>query len=320
LSEFSARVYRFIFALAAAYNIAFGLWTVVAPNSFFRLFDLELPRYPAIWSCLGMVVGLYGVGYAYASRRLDRAFPFIAIGLAGKILGPIGWVLAVRNGEWSGRTFPLIVFNDLIWWLPFGFFLLEGRPVSSWLRRHVHLLCAASHLAAAIGTVVLLRGGSEAEPDPTRRAAYILENPSAWRAGWILWMIAALTLAAFYARWGSRVPNRAIGFAAFLIAVPGLLCDFLGESMLISSGANRVASYLMGGAANGLYTLAGILLTVATPGVRGWLRSLTWAVWASGVALTVFTVADWPAGYVAASAVLMVLFIPWVLLFGERIR
>ena len=320
MSEFSARVFRFIFALAAAYNIAFGLWTIVAPNSFFFLFDLQFPRYPAIWSCLGMVVGLYGVGYAYAARRLDRAFPFIAIGLAGKILGPIGWVLAVRNGEWSGRTFPLIVFNDLIWWLPFGFFLLEGTAASSWLRRHVHQLCAAAHLAAAIGTVVLLRGGSEAESDPLRRANYTLENPEAWRSGWILWMIAAVTLAAFYARWGSWIPNRAVGFAAFLIAVPGLFCDFLGESALISSGSSRSASLLMGGAANGLYTLAGILLTVVTPGLRGWLRGLTWAVWASGMALTVFTVAGWQAGYVAASAILMVLFIPWVLLFGERIR
>lgn len=320
MSEFGARVYRFIFALAAAYNIAFGLWTVVAPNSFFRLFHLQLPRYPAIWSCLGMVVGLYGIGYAYAARRLDRAFPFIAIGLAGKVLGPIGWVLAVRNGGWSGRTFPLIVFNDLIWWLPFGFFLLEGSTLASWLRRHVHQLCAASHLAAAIGTVLLLRGGSEAEPDPVRRAVYVMENSWAWRGGWILWMIAALTLIAFYAKWGSWIPNRAIGFGAFVVAVPGLFCDFFGESLLISSRADRLASLLMGGAANGLYTLAGILLTVATPGLRGWLRALSWAVWASGVALTVFTVAGWPAGSVTASAILMVLFIPWVLMFGERIR
>ncbi|HJT18762.1 MAG TPA: hypothetical protein VJ853_15300, partial [Thermoanaerobaculia bacterium] len=87
MSDFSARVYRLTFSAAAAYNVAFGLWAALFPYAFFDVFALDAPRYPAIWACLGMVVGLYGAGYAYAAWRLDRAFPFIAIGLAGKILG-----------------------------------------------------------------------------------------------------------------------------------------------------------------------------------------------------------------------------------------
>ena len=72
-----------------------------------------------------MVVGLYGLLYAYAVVRLERAFPIIAVGLAGKIFGPLGWLLAINSGQWPLRTFPLILFNDLIWWLPFGWFLLS---------------------------------------------------------------------------------------------------------------------------------------------------------------------------------------------------
>src|SRR6478672_2697089 len=82
MSEYARRVYRLIFTAAAAYNIAFGLWAALFPRAFFTTFDLEPVSYPAIWACLGMVVGLYGVGYGYAAWRLDRAFPFIAIGLA----------------------------------------------------------------------------------------------------------------------------------------------------------------------------------------------------------------------------------------------
>jgi len=67
MSDFSARVYRVVFGAAAAYNIAFGLWAAIAPHAFFDVFALDAPRYPAIWACLGMVVGLYGVGYAYAA-------------------------------------------------------------------------------------------------------------------------------------------------------------------------------------------------------------------------------------------------------------
>jgi len=74
-----------------------------------------------------MVVGLYGLLYAYAAFRLDRAFAIILVGLMGKIFGPIGWVMAVHSGEWPLRTFPLVLFNDVIWWVPFALFLFQNR-------------------------------------------------------------------------------------------------------------------------------------------------------------------------------------------------
>ena len=86
------------------------------------------PRYPSIWACLGMVVGLYGAVYALAAARLHVAKPLVAIGLAGKVLGPAGWLLAVRSGEWPVRTFTLITFNDVIWWVPFTL-LLDRKSV-----------------------------------------------------------------------------------------------------------------------------------------------------------------------------------------------
>jgi hypothetical protein len=123
------RTYRLIFGLAAIYNIAFGFWTCLRPQSFFEWLQMVPPNYPSIWSCLGMVVGLYGLLYGYAALRLDRAFPIILIGLLGKILGPIGWVMTVHSGEWPLQTFPLVLFNDLIWWVPFGLFLFKNRQL-----------------------------------------------------------------------------------------------------------------------------------------------------------------------------------------------
>src|SRR5262245_23844304 len=55
--------YRIIFTLAGLYNIVFGLWAALAPRAFFWLVDLGEPAHPAIWACLGMVVGLYGLIY-----------------------------------------------------------------------------------------------------------------------------------------------------------------------------------------------------------------------------------------------------------------
>ena len=63
MSAFSSQIYRLIFAAAAAYNILFGLWASLFPYAFFKILNIDPPRYPGIWACLGMVVGLYGVGY-----------------------------------------------------------------------------------------------------------------------------------------------------------------------------------------------------------------------------------------------------------------
>src|SRR4029079_262191 len=230
MSDFARSMYRLIFAAAAAYNILFGLWASLFPRAFFSLFRLGTPQYPGIWACLGMVIGLYGVGYAYAAWRLDRGFVFIAIGLAGKILGPIGWVMSVRNGELPLRTFPLIVFDDLLWWTPFAMFLLEGTRVTTWLKRATPYLCAAIHIVAAIVAVTLMR------------------NPDDARPGWLLWMLAAISLAGFYAWWGARLAMN-IALIAFSIASIGLFCDFAGESILISWNPRSRIAWLLSGAA-----------------------------------------------------------------------
>jgi hypothetical protein len=320
MTDFSSRVYRLIFGAAAAYNVGFGLWAALFPRAFFELFRLDPPRYPTIWACLGMVVGLYGVAYAYAAWRLDRAFPFIAIGLAGKVLGPIGWMMAIASAELPVRTFPLIVFDDLIWWVPFGLFLLEGTSFLEVVKRNAAFICAALHAVAAIGTIVLLRGGSEAVSDVAQRIVYLGEHPDRWRIGWLLWMFAALSLAGFYAWWGRRVSRRAALFA-FALAALGVFCDFAGESIYIGwiphpgTGLHRAAALLTGAAGNGLYTFAGIALTLARP-MPILVRLCAWLTWLSGITLTLFTIAEMPMGIVMSSATLIAFFIAFAAAMG----
>lgn len=321
----AASVYRLVFGAAAVYNIAFGLWAALFPHAFFRLFDLDAPRYPAIWACLGMVVGLYGVAYAYAAWRLDRAAPLIAIGLAGKVLGPIGWLMSVSSGELPARTFALIVFDDLIWWLPFTLFLLEGTGVREFFARTAPWWCVALHIAGGVGTLLLLRGGSEAVGDVQQRVLWLHAHVPEWRAGWLIWMAAAISLAGFYAWWGARVAARP-ALLALSLASMGLVCDFAGESIFVGwlpdpgTDLHRAASLLTGGAGNAFYTIAGILLTVVTPVMPSWLRAWAWLAWASGIALTVATIAGSDSGVVMASGALMTLFIPWAAMAGARLR
>src|SRR5437016_5078647 len=96
---FANRLFRSVFATAGAYNIAFGLWAALWPMAFFNWFNLAPLRYPGIWACLGMVVGVYGLLYWYAAWKPDAAWPIIAVGLLGKMLGPIGMVMSFSD-EW----------------------------------------------------------------------------------------------------------------------------------------------------------------------------------------------------------------------------
>lgn len=106
---------------AAGYNVLWGAWVGLMPNHYFDLVGMARPLYPSIWQCVGMIVGVYGVGYAIAATAPLRHWPIVLVGLMGKVLGPIGYVdgVFVRGtlDPAFGWTIPT---NDLIWWLPFG--------------------------------------------------------------------------------------------------------------------------------------------------------------------------------------------------------
>jgi hypothetical protein len=123
---FATRIFRIVFVLAGCYNLAFGLWAGFYPLHFFEIFDLPPPLYPAIWSCLGMVVGVYGLLYWYAAWKLDNARPIITVGLLGKVLGPVGMALNISQ-QWPARLGMLCVYNDVIWWRRFRCFCFAAH-------------------------------------------------------------------------------------------------------------------------------------------------------------------------------------------------
>ncbi len=310
-------MYRLCFALAAVYNVAFGLWTALWPQHFFELLRIEPPRYPEIWQCLGMVVGLYGLGYAYAAWRLDRGQQLIALGLAGKVLGPIGFLLTADSGNWPLRAWPLNVFNDVIWWIPFTLYLLEGTRAGRVVRDNTPLICAVCNALAAVAMALLLRGGTEAVPDVAQRIAYIESHLPQWRGGWLLWNAAALSLIGFYAWWGARIQSFRWAATAFLIAAFGMCFDLAFESLFIGwlpadyEAIYPLGSLVMGVVANGTYSLAGALLTLRTPQLTGAWRAWAWSVWASGFALCAASYSGHVPAIMIATAVMMILFCPF---------
>ncbi|MDP9326566.1 MAG: hypothetical protein M3O87_08565 [Candidatus Dormibacteraeota bacterium] len=321
-----AQNYRLCFLLAALYNGAFGVRAGLFPNAFFDVFQVPRIDYPSVWQVLAMVLGLYGLGYAYAALRLDRATPFIAIGLLGKVIGPIGWVFTVLvTQELPVRTLPLIIFNDIVWWLPFGLFLLEGRALGARLRGLAPYACGVLNLTAAGALALVLRPGTEVGGDEAARVKFISEHPVLWRRGWALWVAAALSLAGFLAWWGSRVSNRRLASAALLVACAGIAFDLTAEALYIGwlpsdlAAITPAAALLTGGLGNGLYTVAGTLLTLGTRGIGGWFAAWTWTMWAAGYGLSAATLLHSFAGAAVCTAVLFALFCPWCVVMGRRL-
>ena len=85
-------------------------------------------NYPESFACFGMDVGLYGILYLGVARVPDRGWLIAAVGLLGKVLGPLCWLHMVWTGRWPTTTLVLCATNDLIWWLPFGLYLLDAWP------------------------------------------------------------------------------------------------------------------------------------------------------------------------------------------------
>ncbi|MDC0255638.1 hypothetical protein OAK75_12125 [Bacteriovoracales bacterium] len=109
--------------LAALYNILWGAWIVLFPLHIFNLTGMTPPLYPEIWQCVGMIVGVYGVGYYFASKAPTLHWPITLVGLLGKIFGPIGFLHALLMERFSPLFGLVILTNDLVWWIPFGHIL-----------------------------------------------------------------------------------------------------------------------------------------------------------------------------------------------------
>ncbi len=127
MSGVSPRWMSVVLGLAAAYNLAWGGWGVLAPAHSFAhsgMLDPEKPlHYPQLWQCIGMIVGVYGVGYALAARDPVRHWPVVLVGFLGKLFGPIGLLFGVLTDQSPIEGLYTCVPNDLIWWVPFALIL-----------------------------------------------------------------------------------------------------------------------------------------------------------------------------------------------------
>ncbi len=186
-----------------------------------------------------------------------------------------------------------------------------------------------THIAASFAMLLLLRRGLPGFSDEDR-LAYIASHRVAWIGGWMLWQVAAISLIGFYGVLALRF-RGILSVTAMGVATAGLAIDFVCEARYIGvlpelrgaafAALDRELEVLIGYAANGLYTVALVLLVIA-----GWRELprlalvLAMPVVASGFFLCAASLAHDARLETVASAILFPLFTLWIFVVGMWLR
>lgn len=125
------KAFRAWFYAAAVYNAVWGLVVCLFPRWVTSVLGVGGMVSPPFLQVLGMVVGVFAYGYWLLARDPERYCGLVWIGLAGKVLGPLGFLFYASRGElpWSfGAT---ILLNDIVWWPAFFLFAFRyaRRPL-----------------------------------------------------------------------------------------------------------------------------------------------------------------------------------------------
>ncbi|TPN87704.1 alkyl hydroperoxide reductase [Aquimarina algicola] len=118
--------------LAAIYNLLWGAWVVLFPNHFFEITQMEPINYPVIWQGMGMVIGVYGLGYWWASYNPMRHWPIVVVGFLGKLFGPIGFIINYLQDNIPIEFAYTMITNDFIWWIPFSIIIYKVHKEYKW--------------------------------------------------------------------------------------------------------------------------------------------------------------------------------------------
>lgn len=183
-------------------------------------------------------------------------------------------------------------------------------------------MCAALNFAAAFALLFVLAPATPLVADPVQRAVYVGTHLLEWRLGWTTWIAAALSLLWFYWWWRDRIDGT---YIPLILGGLGLVADVTAELILIVAGVDSYiatsafAFALTGGVANGLYTLCGIGLTLATP-LSGLERAWAAVMWTAGIALSMGALLNVPIVTAGATAVLFALFCPWCVYLAVKLH
>ncbi len=104
---------------AALYNICWGAWMTCFPQQSLGVMGYP-PEGASLWQGIGVLIGIFGIGYAIAAFNPVRHWLVVFLGLLSKVLAGTGALGAALMGTAPPMAGWLSFPNDIIWWIPFA--------------------------------------------------------------------------------------------------------------------------------------------------------------------------------------------------------
>jgi len=196
--------------------------------------------------------------------------------------------------------------------------------------RRAAILAWAAHLIAGLAMALFLRCGLETNPNLQDRLAYLVNHRGAWILAWFTWTLAALAILYFFMVFEETHQLRSR--IAVLVTVAAVAADLSAEAIEIgvlpslarqafSANAapelflsfHRVAVMLSGYVANGLYSIATlILVTRARHLYPVWITVIGEFVGVFGLALSMAALVDSSEGMFWTNVFLVPSILVWL--------
>jgi len=190
----------------------------------------------------------------------------------------------------------------------------------------------AVHLAGLAFAAVAIRPGTPAVP-AAERAAYLAARPLGWTLGWATWMACALALIAFLAVIAAIRPSPAAQVAVALAAAGAavdLICDAVYITVLpdlaaagptpLFLAAERALAVAGQVAANGLYSIAVLLVTLDVGRRDHRALALGTATFAAGMALAGAGFGGDPTALAISAGATILCFCGWTLAMSHALQ
>lgn len=118
---------RWSLLISGLHCILWGIFVILLPGRSAIVYGFDSPLTDSfLWQGTGLIIMLMGSGYCLALTDPSRHFVIVLVGLLAKVLGPIGLLWCVWQGQIPSAVLILIPLNDIIWWYPFSRIVLDG--------------------------------------------------------------------------------------------------------------------------------------------------------------------------------------------------
>jgi hypothetical protein len=121
--------YRYLFIIGAIWNIVIALGFLFLTKQVLPLFGLQMPAEPVWLYLFSALVLVFGLGYYWVSRNLDRNHAVVGMGVVGKLL-----VFLILGYYWIAGSIPTLTalagVGDLVFAILFLGFLTNYKSRS----------------------------------------------------------------------------------------------------------------------------------------------------------------------------------------------